>query len=268
VYATVFSGFYLAMMLVILVLIFRAISLEFRSQEQSKRWRSTWDVAFSLASMLAAVLLGVAFGNILRGIPLDEAGNYAGSFFTLLNPYALMVGILALVAMAFHGANYVTLKTAGALGGRAKKWASLSGPVYLVLALVAVIVTVSTQPHLVENYRHALILWALPILSLAFIVGAMIYVKRDRPGVAFLFSSLSIAGFMATGGAGLFPRLVPALGNLEQSLTAGNASSSPLTLKIMFIMAIIGVPIVLGYTIWVYKMFAGKVDVDHESSHY
>jgi cytochrome d ubiquinol oxidase subunit II len=268
VYATVFSGFYLAMMLVIMVLIFRAVSLEFRSQEQSKRWRSTWDVAFSVASMLAAILFGVAFGNILRGIPLDDARNFAGNFFTLLNPYALMVGVLALVALAFHGAIYAMLKTAGALGAQAKGWVSLSGPVYLVLSIIAIGVTVATQPHLVENYSRLPLLWIIPVLAITFIAAAMRYAKKDRHGLAFLFSSLSIAGLMAGGGAGLFPRLVPALGNLELSMTAGNASSSPLTLKIMFIMAVIGVPIVAGYTIWVYKMFWGKVDVDHESSHY
>jgi len=268
VYGTVFSGFYLAMMLVIMVLIFRAVSLEFRSQEQSKRWRSIWDMAFSVASILAAVLFGVAFGNILRGIPLDEAQNFAGNFFTLLNPYAVMVGVLALVALAFHGAIYAIVKTTGDLEKRAIGWASLSGPVYLVLCLVAIVVTATTQPHLMENYREVPILWALPILSIAFVAGAIMYVKKGRPGVAFLLSSLSITGLMATGGAGLFPRLVPALGDLDRSMTAANASSSALTLKIMFIMAIIGVPIVAGYTIWVYKMFAGKVDVDHESSHY
>ncbi|MCP4674580.1 MAG: cytochrome d ubiquinol oxidase subunit II [Deltaproteobacteria bacterium] len=268
VYASVFSGFYLAMMLLLLALISRAVSLEFRSKEESTTWRSTWDVVFSVSSILGGLLFGVALGNILRGITLNEAGDYTGTFLALLNPYALLIGVLGLTMLAFHGANFIVLKAPGDLAVRARRWSLGAGMVYLALYIVASGVTIATQPHLMENFSFAPVLWAIPILALAFIAAALFFSKNDKPGKAFLFSSLSIAGMMGVTGAALFPRFVPALGSPELSLTAANSSSSELTLKTMFILAVIGVPIVLAYTIWVYKAFGGKVDVDQESNHY
>ncbi len=268
VYASVFSGFYLAMMLLILALISRAVSLEFRSKEASTTWRSTWDTVFSISSIVAAILFGVALGNILRGIPLDESGNYTGTFLDLLNPYALLIGLTGLSMLAFHGANFIVLKAPGDLALRARGWSLTMGVVYLALFIAASIVTIATQGHLMENFSFAPVLWLIPVLTLLAIAAAQLFGKKDKPGKAFLFSSISIAGMMGITGAALFPRLVPALGNPQLSLTAANSSSSELTLKTMFILAIIGVPIVLAYTIWVYKAFAGKVDVDNESNHY
>ena len=268
VYASVFSGFYLAMMLVIFVLIARAVSLEFRSKEASASWRGLWDAVFSVSSIVAGLLFGVALGNILRGVPLDAAGNYTGSFWTLLNPYALMIGVLGLAMFAFHGALYIGLKSGGELASRARKWAGGSGWVYLILFLAASVVTVVTQPHLMENYKNSPVLWIVPVLALTLILGAVFFHRQNRGGLSFLFSSLSIAGMMGLCGAGLFPNLVPALGAPELSLTAANASSSQLTLKTMLILALIGMPVVIGYTIWVYRSFGGKVDVDSESAHY
>jgi cytochrome d ubiquinol oxidase subunit II len=268
VYGTVFSGFYLAIMLLLAALIFRAVSMEFRSKETSKRWRSSWDKVFSVSSILAAILFGVAFGNILRGIPLSEAGHYTGGFFGLLNPYALMVGVFTLTALAFHGAVFANLKSTGELSERARGWGALAGPAYLAMALITAGITIAYQPHLLENYANVPLLYALPLLAIACIVLAIVHLKKAREGKAFAFSALSIIGLMATAGAGLFPRMVPNLSDMGRSLTAANSSSSPLTLKTMLVLAIIGVPIVLAYTIWVYRAFAGKVDVEHESSHY
>ncbi len=268
VYASVFSGFYLAMVLVLLTLITRAVALEFRSKEPSATWRRAWDVGFSLSSVLAALLFGVALGNILRGIPLTEARDYAGTFFGLLNPYALLVGVLAVAMVAFHGALYIVLKTSGELEERARGWASGAGVVYLVLFLAATAVTIATQSHLLDNARSQPVLWAVPVHAAVFIALAIASHRQARAGRAFLLSSLSIAGVMGCVGAGLFPRLVPALGTPERSLTAANASSSELTLKVMLILVVLVLPIVLAYTAWVYWAFRGKVDVGHESNHY
>lgn len=268
VYASVFSGFYLAMMFLLLALISRAVSPEFRSKEESTTWRTTWDTVFSISSIVAGLLFGVALGNILRGIPLNEAGDYTGTFLGLLNPYALLIGVLSLSMLAFHGANFIVLKAPGDLGIRARSWSLVMGVVYLALFILASIVTITTHGHLMENFSFAPVLWLIPVLALLFITVALFFGKKDNPGKAFLFSSLSIAGMMGITGAALFPRLVPALGNPELSLTAANSSSSELTLKTMFILVIIGLPIVVAYTIWVYKAFGGKVDVDKESSHY
>jgi len=239
VYASVFSGFYLALMLVLLALMARAISFEFRSQVDSIGWRSAWDVIFSVSSTVAIVLFGVALGNILRGIPLDAAGNHTGTFFGLLNPFALMTGVLGLAMLAFHGALYMVLKGSGDLEERARGWAGSAGYVYLALFLIVAVVTVTTQGHLLENYRAFPLLWGL-----------------------------SIASIWAQIGAGLFPRLLPALGAPELSLTLVNSSSGHLTLKAMFIIALVGMPVVIGYTAWVYWMFKGKVDISQEGAHY
>ena len=268
VYASVFSGFYLALMLVLLMLMGRAISFEFRSQVDSPSWRSTWDVVFSVSSVVVTLLFGVALGNILRGIPLDAAGNYTGTFFGLLNPFALLTGVLGVAMLAFHGALYMVMKGSGDLEERARGWARAAGPVYLALFVVASLVTVLTQGHLLDNYRALPLLWALPVAVLAFISGALFLHRNGEDGRAFIFSSLSIAAIWAQVGAGLFPLLVPALGASELSLTLANAASGELTLKVMFIIALVGMPFVLGYTGWVYWAFKGKVDISQESAHY
>jgi cytochrome d ubiquinol oxidase subunit II len=268
VYASVFSGFYLAMMLVVLMLITRAVSLEFRSKVEAPGWRKVWDAAFSISSTVAGLLFGVALGNVLRGIPLDAAGNYTGTFLGLLNPYALLIGVLGLAMLAFHGANWAALKCDGELGARARRWAFGAGVVYAVLFGVAAAVTVATQPHLLENYAALPVLWAIPVLALAAIVAGLLFGKRGLPGRAFLASAVSIAAQLGLAGAGLFPRLVPALGDPALTLTAANSSSSEKTLGVMLVLALVGMPIVLGYTIWAYRAFRGKVNVAEETNHY
>jgi cytochrome d ubiquinol oxidase subunit II len=268
VYATVFSGFYLALMLVLLVLMARAISFEFRSQVASPGWRKAWDVVFSISSTVAIVLFGVALGNILRGIPLDAGGNYTGTFFGLLNPFALMTGVLSLAMLAFHGALYMVMKGSGDLEERARGWAGPAGIAYLVLFLIAGVVTAATQGHLLDNYRAYPLLWTIPVAVLSLIAGALFLHRNGESGRAFLCSSLSIAAIWAQVGAGLFPKMVPALNNPELSLTLSNAASGALTLKAMLIIALLGMPVVLGYTIWVYWAFKGKVDLSQEGAHY
>jgi cytochrome d ubiquinol oxidase subunit II len=268
VYASVFSGFYLALMLVLLMLMARAISFEFRSQVESPGWRRAWDVVFSVSSIVVTLLFGVALGNILRGVPLDPAGNYTGTFFGLLNPYALMIGVLGLAMIAFHGALFVVIKGSGDLEERARRWAVPAGYLYLVLFLVASVVTVSTQGHLLEDYREVPLLWALPVAVLTFISGALFLHRSGEAGRAFFLSCLSIAAIWGIVGAGLFPTMVPALGAPERSLTIANAASGELTLKAMLVIALLGMPLVIGYTAWVYWTFRGKVDPGHESAHY
>ncbi len=202
VYASVFSGFYLALMLVLLVLMARAVSFEFRSQVESPRWRSAWDAVFSVSSAVAILLFGVALGNILRGVPLNASGDFTGSFWTLLNPYALMIGVLGLAMLAFHGALYVVIKGSGDLEARARGWARVAGTAYLALFLVASLVTIATQEHLLENYREVAVLWAIPVLVLAFIAGAITLHRRGESGRAFLSSSLSIAAMISAEIAG------------------------------------------------------------------
>ena len=261
VYATVFSGFYLALMLLLLALIARAVSVEFRSKVESPGWRKAWDVAFSLGSSVAALLFGVALGNLLRGLPLDAQGNFTGTFFTLLNPYALLIGVTGFAMLLTHGALYATLKTGGDLETRARGWARTAWYVYLGLFVLASVVTIVLMPDLLENYLHSPILFGIPVLALAFIVLVGVFIIKDNFRRAFLFSALSIVGLMTTAGASLFPRFVPALGAPELSLTIFNSSSSELTLTTMLILALIGMPIVIAYTLWVHKKFAYKIQL-------
>ena len=268
VYATVFSGFYLAMMLLVLCLVARAVSLEFRSKEESLKWRMIFDWTFSLSSTVAAVLFGVALGNVMRGIPINENGDYTGTFFELLNPFAVVIGLVGLSMIVFHGANFIVLKAPGRLSEQAKNWSKLSGASYLVLFVVATTYTWTTMPHLTENFKTTPILFLIPIIAVVSVLLSIRFTQTDAAKKGMFFSSLSIAGMMGVVGASLFPRLVPALGDLDSSLTVANSSSSELTLKTMFILALVGMPLVLGYTVWVYRAFSGKVDIESPSNHY
>jgi cytochrome d ubiquinol oxidase subunit II len=258
VYATVFSGLYFALMLALFALIFRAVSLEFRSKVDSTGWRRTWDIAFAGGSTLAALLFGVAVGNILRGLPLDESMNYIGTFWDLLNPYALLVGVFALAMFATHGGLYLWLKADGDLKRCGKYWARKAWIIFVCLFVAATVLTIIFQSQLVQNWMGLPILWLAPFVTLLAIISIRVYVKLGHPGKAFAASSISIVGLMAIGAISIFPNMVPALNNPAHSLTIGNASSSPLTLKTMLIIAIVGMPFVLWYSIWVHRTFAKK----------
>jgi cytochrome bd ubiquinol oxidase subunit II len=262
VYATSFSAMYLALMLVLFGLIFRAVSIEFRHQVESSRWRKSWDVAFAVGSVVPALLYGVAVGNLLRGMPLAANGDYTGTFFGLLNPYALLIGVVGLVMFAVHGALYIAFKTDGELPGRALVWAGYSWGAYLLLFVVAEVVTFIYHPELLANFYRAPVLWLIPLATLAALIGIGYFIGRSEPFKAFLCSAVSIAGMVGLVGASLFPNFVPALGDPSRSLSIANSSSSPLTLKIMLIIALLGMPCVIGYTVWIYRTFSGKVDPD------
>lgn len=268
VYATVFSGFYLALMLLLFALIFRAVAFEARNKSESPAWRGAWDYAFALGSALPALLFGVALGNIIRGLPLDEARNYTGDFFGLLNPYALLVGLLGFAMIATHGAVFITLKVEGDLANRAKRWARWSCIAFLCLFLLVDHVTVLNRKELIGNYLSYPILWVIPVIALASIIKTWVFNEIGRASWAFLASCSAIASLMAMVGTAIFPNLVPARNVAEDgsdlSLTIMNSSSSELTLKVMLIVALIGMPLVLLYTTWVYRIFGGKVTVSDE----
>jgi cytochrome d ubiquinol oxidase subunit II len=265
VYATVFSGFYLALILLLVALIFRAVSMEFRGKVDSPGWRRLWDWAFGLGSLLPAVLLGVAFGNILRGIPLDMEHNFTGSFFTLLNPYALLIGILSLVLFTMHGSLYLVLKTQGDLKARIQKWVSPLWITVVVLYVLATLGTVFVSPFLFQGILENPLFWILFVLLLGSSLWIPAAAKAGNDGRAFLASSITIASMIGLSALCLFPRLVPAFGDLKYSLTIYNASSSETTLKTMLVIALIGMPLVITYTILIYRAFKGKVTITHDS---
>ncbi|MDR3666168.1 MAG: cytochrome d ubiquinol oxidase subunit II [Ignavibacteriaceae bacterium] len=264
VYATVFSGFYLAFMLLLAALIFRAVSFEFRKYSEPKD-KKYWDLAFGIGSLVPALLYGVAIGNILRGLPIDVKGAYHGSFLGLLNPYALAVGAVSLVMFVMHGAIYMTLKTDGLLRDKMIRRANTSWIVFVLLYFIATFMTIFSGRWLFESVLGFPIFWILLALLFITIIYIPIGLKTKRFGNTFTASTLIITSMILLVALSLFPKLVPSSLDLGYSLTIYNASSTPRTLETMLIIAIIGVPIVLVYTIWIYRIFRGKVELNKDS---
>ncbi len=265
VYATVFSGFYLALMVLLVALIFRAVAMEFRGKVDSPRWRRAWDWAFGLGSLLPALLLGVAFGNVLQGVPIDRGAVYAGSFLGLLRPYPLLVGVLGVAVFTMHGAIYLTMKTEGSLRQRLVRLASRVWTIVIALYLVATVAAFLVASHLFAREAGGVLFWVVLLIMLGAVMTIPGSLAASRYGRAFAASCTTIAGMMGLGALSLFPRLVPSSIDLEYSLTAYNASSSPATLVSMLIIALIGMPFVVGYTIVIYRVFRGKVVITPES---
>ena len=258
VYATVFSGFYIALVLLLLALMGRAIAIEFRAKVESPRWQRTWDIVFFLGSALIPLLLGVALGNVMKGLPIDQEGNFTGTFLSLLNPYALVIGLLALALFLMHGAIYLVGKIDGQ---QQRRTAGLIVPlwcVFCVLHVVAAAATAWVAPFLYESIYMKPLFWLLSVLWL--FGGAMTpyFATVRRYGSALASSGMTVAAMVGLVGVGLFPQLVPSSMNLNWSLTATNSSSTPQTLRTMLVIALIGMPIVLTYTALVYGAFKGK----------
>jgi cytochrome d ubiquinol oxidase subunit II len=262
VYATVFSGFYLAFMLVLCLLIFRAVAIEFRSKLPMLWWRRTWDVSFSVASIGLSILLGVAFGNIIWGVPLDGQREFAGSFLGLLHPYALLVGVTTLALFMMHGAIYVALKTEGELHEIARGWINNSIIFFVICYGLTTMTTLLYLPHMSQQMRDYPIFFAVPVLTMLAIANIPREIHLSSDFLAFLSSGAAMVGLMTLVAIGIFPTLVLSRPNPDLSLTIYNAASSPKTLTIMLIIALIGVPIVVAYTGSIYYVFRGKVKLD------
>lgn len=257
-YATLFSGFYLPLLLILVALIVRGVSFEYRSKRSSKTWRRRWDIAIGVSSFVPALLWGVAFANIVRGVPIEPnevmgAGwLYTGGFFNLLNPYALIGGLTTLTLFLTHGAIFLSLKTSGEIRDRAHKIAITTG---LVAAVFAVIFLLWTQ----LAYSDKAWTWAILLVGVvAWVLGILFNLKR-REGWSFTFSAITLVGAVAYLFSVLYPKVMPSSVSPEYSLTIYNASSTPYTLKIMTIVALVFTPIVLGYQAWTYWVFRKRV---------
>jgi len=264
-YATIFSGFYLAFVLLLFALILRAVSLEFRSKIHSPAWRATWDWGFFASSLLATLLFGVAVGNVMSGIPLDERGVFVGRFVDLLGPYPLLTGALAVALFAMHGAIYLFLKTEGAVQERLRDWLWHTWGVFLVLYVLTTMVTLATLPGAATNFQRfpwAAIVVMANVLAVANIPRALF---RGRYAEAFLSSSFIIAALVFLFGMAMFPNLVAASNDPAHSLTLYEAASSAKTLRIGLLIAAIGMPFVLSYTAVIYWTFRGKVQLGEGS---
>lgn len=292
VYAAAFSGFYIAMLLVLFALFFRPVGFDYRSKIEDPRWRNAWDWALFAGSAVPALIFGVAFGNLLQGVPFELDSllrpSYTGSFFALLNPFALLAGVVSLSMLVMHGAVWLQLRTEDPVASRARAAATVAGLVlFAAFALAGVWVaagidgyrvvsmqelggasnpllkTVETAPGAwLENYsRHPWTL-AAPALGLGGALLTVLMVRARRAALAFLTSSLTIAGVILTAGLSMFPFIMPSSTHPGHSLIAWDATSSHLTLTVMFWAAVVFVPIVLAYTVWCYRALWGRLGED------
>jgi cytochrome d ubiquinol oxidase subunit II len=256
-YATLFSGFYLPLFLILVALIVRGVAFEYRSKYGKAQWRQRWDIAIVIASIIPALLWGVAFANIVRGVPIERSaqGNleYVGGFFNLLNPYALLGGIVTLTVFLTHGAIFLSLKTAGGIRERARGFAIKFG---LIAAVAAVAFLVWTNLMLPELNNIVLALSA--VVALSWLAGLYSTLKV-REGWAFVFSAVAIAAFVADLFYALYPRVMPSSLGSQFDLTITNASSTEYTLKVMTVVALIMTPLVLIYQGWTYWVFRKRI---------
>ena len=256
-YATLFSGFYLPLFLILISLIVRGVAFEYRSKYGKAQWRKRWDLAIGISSFIPALLWGVAFANIVRGVPIEKSadGNleYVGGFFNLLNPYALLGGVVTLTVFMTHGAIFLSLKTDGEIRSRARAFAVKIG---LVAAVAAVLFLAWTNISLPKV--NTLVLLLSVAVALTWVIALFAGLK-GREGWAFIFSASTIALFVATLFYALYPRVMPSSISSQFDLTIHNASSTHYTLKVMTIVAVVMTPVVLLYQGWTYWVFRKRV---------
>lgn len=265
VYATSFSGFYLAMMLLLVGLIFRAVAIDFRSKQPMLWWRRLWDIGFSVSSILSALIIGIALGNVAWGVPLSADGEFAGSFFGLLHPYAILVGVTTVALFMMHGAIYVVMKTEGELHARVRGWINNTIIFFVICYVTTTMATLLYVPNMSENIKQNPVLFVVPLINMLAIANIPREIHHGRDFRAFLSSCASMIALMATFGMGMYPNLLLSKPFPEHSLTIYNAASSPKTLEIMLIIALLGMPMVLAYTVSIYWIFRGKVKIDPHS---
>lgn len=254
-YATLFSGFYLPLLLILVALIIRGVAFEYRGKRAEADWKRRWDWAIIIGSFVPALLWGVAFANIVRGVKIDAQHEYVGGFFELLNPYALLGGLLTLGVFLVHGAIFVGLKTSGEIRDRAHQLAWKAGPIVAVLAVLFIGWT--------GIVHGSLMVWVLgAVAAVTFLLG-LVASRAGRDGWAFSGTALAIVGTVAMLFVALFPDVLPSTIDPAYSLTVANASSTPMTLKIMTWVAAVFTPIVIGYQTWTYWVFRQRLSVDH-----
>ena len=265
VYATVFSGFYLAFMLLLVALIFRAVAIEFRSKQPMRWWRQMWDVGFAAGSVLSSFLIGVTMGNIAWGVPLDERHEMVGSFLGLLHPYALLMGLTTVALFTMHGAIYALMKTEGDLHEKIRRWINNAIIFFIICYAVTTMATLLYLPHMAARVRANPWLFSVAVLNMLAIANIPREIHLGRDARAFLSSCLGMVALMGLFGLEMYPNLVFSNPDPANSLTIHNGASSTKTLAIMLTIALIGVPIVLAYTVSIYWIFRGKVKLNNMS---
>jgi cytochrome d ubiquinol oxidase subunit II len=258
-YATAFSGFYLAMMLVLFALIFRAVSMEFRAHDEARE--GIWEKAFFMGSALAALLFGVALGNVVYGVPLDNKMEFTGSFFTLLRPVPLLFGVTGFAAILLQGASYAVMKTEGELQERSFRAVRILTWVNLITASAYFLTIAFTFPDIMSNW----LFYVAILCTLLWLAEILFSIKKKHDSSTFWESSFAFIGLWLAMAAVHFPNLIKASNDQIYNITIYNSSTGLHTLKLMSVIALIGMPVVIAYTIFVYRIFKGKVK---SSDHY
>ncbi len=274
-YASAFSGFYLPLMMVLWLLILRAISIEFRSHLKSPVWRPFWDVTFSGSSLLLAVFLGAALGNVVRGVPLGEDGFFFTPLWTsfgardaepgVLDWYTVSVGVTSLLALTYHGAMWVILKTDGMVRERARRAAVLAWPVLMVFLILVTVLTYNIQPQVSSRMNGNPAAYLFPLVALAGTIGSRWATGKGKELPAFLGSGIFLVLMLVSVVFSLYPMVLPAAGNPDASLTIYNASGPPYAMRVALFWWIPGMILVALYTTFVYRQMAGKVKLDPDA---
>ena len=265
-YATLFSSLYIPFILFLVFLIFRAISIEFRGKEEMLWWRRLWDISYSVSSIVLSFLLGVALGNVLQGIAIDENHHYVGNgFFEFLNPYAIMTGFTTLFLFMMHGAIFLLLKTEGRLYAKLTILLKKGMIFFMVAFGITTLYTLLYIPHLSDEFRNNPILFVVPMLTFLSIANVPRLASKRKYLMAFVFSCITISLMLILVAIELYPTLLISTIDPKYSIDIYNAAASTKSLKIMLTIVAIGSPLVLGYTIFVYRTFWGKVKLDETS---
>ena len=266
VYASLFSAMYIPFMLFLMFIIFRAIAIEFRGKEQMKWWKRLWDISYCVSSIMLAFLLGVVLGNVLQGMPIDSNYVYRGKdLLTFLNPYALMVGLTTLLMFMSHGAIYLLLKTEGKLFTQLVVFQKYAMIFFIVIFVVTSTYTLLYIPHLSDDFSSNPKLFILPVIAILSIANIPRLAKKGQYRNAFIFSSLSISFLLILSAIELYPDILISTIDPANNINIYMAASSLKTLRIMMTIVAIGSPLVLTYTIFVYRTFRGKVKLDDTS---
>lgn len=264
-YGTLLSAMYIPFMLFLLFIILRAVAIEFRSKEEMKWWRRMWDTVYSFASIMLALCLGIVLGNVLQGMPLDENYEFQGNWVSFFNPYALLTGFTVLALMTLHGGIYLCLKTEGKLFDKIERLLKYAIIAFVVLFSVLSFYSLIFYPHLSDRFKEMPVLFIVPLLGILSIANVPRLVSKQKFLTAFIFSSLTFSFLLITVAIELYPQLLFANNDINNSITIYNAASSDKSLGIMLRFVAVGVPLIIGYTYFVYKAFWGKVQLDETS---
>lgn len=264
-YATLFSAMYIPFMLFLAFLIFRAISIEFRSKEKMLWWRKLWDISYSVSSIMLAVLLGVVLGNVLQGMPLGPDLEFTGHWLQFINFYAILTGITTLALFMMHGAIYLTMKTEGRLFAKLTILVRRATIFFVLMFTITTVYTLIYLPHLSDRFKETPALFIIPLLTFLSIANIPRLVSKKKYRYAFIFSSITVSLSLVLVAIELYPQLLISTADATNSLTIYNTAASDKSLGIMLTMATIGTPLVISYTTFVFWTFRGKVELDEMS---